>query len=251
MVSHTELIAIGFGASLCAGLATGVGAIPAAFVSRSSEKLMDGLLGFAAGIMLAAATFGLITPAIDKGGLGTAMVGLLLGVGLLSLVDGLVPHLHFISGPEGPPTHLRRVWLFVLALTIHNLPEGLAVGVSFGPGDIAAGIIFAVGIGIQNMPEGLAVSLPLVREGYDSKRAIGYATLTGLVEPVTGLLGVSLVVVFGPLLPMGLAFAGGAMLYVLIDELIPESHRRGHDRVATFGTVAGFVLMTALERLFA
>ena len=141
--------------------------------------------------------------------------------------------------------------LFVLALTIHNLPEGLAVGVSFGPGDIAAGIVLAVGIGIQNMPEGLAVSLPLVREGYSSRRAIGYATLTGLAEPLMGLLGDLLVVIFGPLLPLGLAFAGGAMLYILIDEIIPESHRRGHDRPATYGTVAGFVLMLALERLFA
>jgi ZIP family zinc transporter len=213
---------------------------------------MDSLLGFAAGIMLAATVFGLITPAIDEGGTGKALLGLLAGVALLGLADNLVPHLHFLDGSNGPgAARLRRVWLFILALTIHNLPEGLAVGVGFGPGDIAAGIVLAVGIGIQDMPEGLAVSLSLVREGYGSRRAIAYATLTGLAEPVTALIGISLVVIIGPLIPFGLAFAGGAMLYILIDEMIPESHHRGNHLWATSGTVAGFVLMTALERLFA
>jgi ZIP family zinc transporter len=212
---------------------------------------MDGLLGFAGGVMLSVTTFGLLLPAFDKGSVGEAVLGLALGAGLLAIVDRTVPHFHFLEGPEGPRLSLQRTWLIVLALTIHNFPEGLAVGVTFGRNDIDAGIILAIGIGIQNMPEGLAVSLPLVREGYKSGRAIGYATLTGLVEPVAALLGVSLVIVFGRLLPIGLAFAAGAMGYVLLDEIVPESYRRGHVGAATFGILGGFTLMTALERLFA
>ncbi len=129
---------------------------------------MDGLLGFAGGVMLSVTTFGLLLPAFDKGGVGEAVLGLALGAGLLAIVDRTVPHFHFLEGPEGPRLSLQRTWLIVLALTIHNFPEGLAVGVTFGRNDIDAGIILAIGIGIQNMPEGLAVSLPLVREGYKS-----------------------------------------------------------------------------------
>jgi len=135
-------------------------------------------------------------------------------------------------------------------MTIHNLPEGLAVGVAFGREDIAAAVVIAIGIGVQNMPEGLTGALPLVREGYRPARAIGWATLTGLAEPVTALIGATLVLFIGPLLPFGLAFAAGCMLYVTLDEVMPESHSRGHHLEATMGTVLGFLLMTALERLF-
>jgi len=131
------------------------------------------------------------------------------------------------------------------------MPEGLAVGVSFGTQDVGAAAALALGIGLQNMPEGLAVALPLVREGYTPGRAVWYATLTGLVEPVLALLGVSLVIILAPLLPLGLAFAAGAMLYVVADEIIPESHRKGHEKEATLGTVVGFGLMMTLDNLFA
>jgi ZIP family zinc transporter len=251
MLSDAAIIGIGFGASLAAGLATGLGALPALFMTRASEKVMDSMLGFAAGVMLAATAFGLLLPAIDEGGIWVTLAGLGLGVAFLDMMDRFIPHMHFISGPEGPPSHLRRIWLLVLAITIHNLPEGLAVGVSFGREDLTAGTVLALGIGLQNMPEGLAVALPLIREGYTRTRGIGLATLSGLVEPVMGLLGVCLVVVLAPILPLGLAFAGGAMLYVVADEIIPESHRRGHEKEATFGTVAGFGLMMALDSLFA
>jgi len=251
VLSHGELIGIGVGASLAAGLATGLGALPAALLPRTSDKLMDGALGFAGGVMLSVTTFGLLLPAIDQGGVGEAALGVAVGAGFLALIDRSVPHFHFMEGPEGPRVSLQRAWLIVLALTIHNFPEGLAVGVTFGRNDIHAGVILAIGIGIQNMPEGLAVALPLAREGYRSGKAIGYATLTGLVEPVAGLLGVSLVIVFDRLLPLGLAFAAGAMAYVLVDEIAPESYRRGHIRWATFGILGGFTMMTALERLFA
>lgn len=250
MLSHAELIGIGVAASCAAGLATGLGAFPAAIVPRTSDRLMDGLLGFAGGIMLAVTTFGLLIPAFNKGGVGEAILGGAVGAAVLATVDRTVPHFHFLEGPEGPRLGLRRAWLIVLALTIHNFPEGLAVGVAFGREDIGAAIILAIGIGIQNMPEGLAVALPLLREGYSSRKAVAYATLTGLVEPVAAFLGVSLVLVFGRLLPLGLAFAAGCMAYVVFDEIIPESYRRGHREAATLGLLGGFALMTALEQIF-
>ncbi|MFQ5816254.1 MAG: ZIP family metal transporter, partial [Candidatus Hydrothermarchaeaceae archaeon] len=148
-------------------------------------------------------------------------------------------------------SRLRKIWLFIFAVTIHNFPEGLAVGVGFGAGDIAAGTALAIGIGFQNMPEGLAVALPLLREKYTRRRALGIATLTGLAEPIAGLFGVAVVTFARPILPIGLAFAAGAMIFVVSDEIIPESHRRGFEREATFGVVVGFALMTVLDNLFA
>jgi ZIP family zinc transporter len=212
--------------------------------------MLDAMLGFAGGVMLSVAVFGLILPAFDRGAVATVVLGVLCGVILFGVADRLTPHLHFISGLEGPPSHLQRVWLLILAMTIHNLPEGLAVGVAFGREDTAAAVVIAIGIGIQNMPEGLTVALPLVREGYRPSRAIGWATLTGLAEPMTALVGATLVLLIGPILPFGLAFAAGCMLYITLDEVIPESHKRGHHLEATIGAVVGFALMTALEALF-
>jgi ZIP family zinc transporter len=246
-----EIIWLGAIASLIAGLATGAGALPVLFTRRISDRLLDVMLGFSAGVMLAATSFSLIVPALDLGGPWVAVFGLILGALVLHLVDRFVPHFHPIIGAEGPPSKLSKVWLFVIAITIHNFPEGLAVGVSFGSGDAAAGLVIALAIGLQNMPEGLAVALPLLREQYSRSKSLGYATLTGLVEPVGGLLGVALVSVFQPILPWGLAFAAGAMLFVVSDEMIPESHRKGFAREATFGLIAGFVVMMFLDTLFA
>jgi len=250
MPPSAELIRIGFLASLVAGLATGAGALPVLFTREVSDRILDIMLGFAAGVMLAATAFSLLIPAIELGGIWIAVLGTIIGGLFLHLVDRFTPHLHFISGPEGPSSNLRRIWLLILAITIHNFPEGLAVGVSFGSGDMAAGTALATGIGLQNMPEGLAVALPLVREKYHRRRALWYATLTGLVEPLGGLLGVSIVSLARPLLPLGLAFAAGAMLFVVCDEMIPESHRKGHERDATFGLMAGFVVMMVLDTIF-
>lgn len=244
------IIWIGSIASLLAGLATGAGAIPVLFIRRVSDRLLDAMLGFSAGVMLAAASFSLIVPAIDLGGPWVAVLGIVLGAFILHLIDRFVPHFHPALGLEGRPSRLSRIWLFVLAITIHNFPEGLAVGVSFGSGDIAAGLVIATAIGLQNMPEGLAVALPLLREGYSRRKALWYGTLTGLIEPVGGLLGVALVSVFIAILPWGLAFAAGAMLFVVSDEMIPESHRKGFEREATFGLIAGFVIMMLLDCLF-
>ena len=251
MALEMETILLGSMASLAAGLATGVGALPVLFTRRISERVLDVMLGFAAGVMLAATSFSLIVPAINLGGPWTAVFGIAIGALCLHLVDRFTPHMHFISGHEGPSTRLSRIWLFILAITIHNFPEGLAVGVSFGSGDVASGLVIATAIGLQNMPEGLAVALPLIREGYSRWKALWYATLTGLVEPVGGLLGVAMVSMSRPLLPWGLAFAAGAMLFVVSDEMIPESHRKGHEREATFGLIIGFIIMMLLDTLLA
>ena len=244
------VIWIGAAASLLAGLATGAGATPILFTKKISDKLLDVMLGFSAGVMLAAASFSLILQAIDLGGLWVSVFGIVLGALGLHLVDRFVPHFHPALGFEGHPSRISRVWLFILAITIHNFPEGLAVGVSFGSGDVAAGLVIATAIGLQNMPEGLAVALPLVREKYPRRKALWYATLTGLVEPIGGLLGLTLVSLFTSLLAWGLAFAAGAMLFVVSDEMIPESHRKGFEREATFGLILGFVVMMLLDNLF-
>jgi len=235
---------------LVAGLATGAGALPVLFTRRVSHRILDVMLGFAAGVMLAATAFSLLIPAIELGGIWITVLGTAIGGLFLHLVDRFTPHLHFISGPEGPSSNLRRIWLLILAITIHNFPEGLAVGVSFGSGDMRAGMALATGIGLQNMPEGLAGALPLVREKYHRRKALWYATLTGLVEPVGGLLGISIVTLARPLLPLGLAFAAGAMLFIVCDEMIPESHRKGHERDATFGLMVGFIIMMVLDTTF-
>jgi len=259
-LSDGEILLYGLGASAAAGLATGLGALPGLFFKDLSQKVLDTLLGFAAGVMLAATAFSLIVPGIEYGETNydsaplavLVMVGgILFGAIFLDRLDKWIPHEHFVKGHEGPSSSLRKTWLFVLAITLHNLPEGLAVGVGFGGGTeeaIDQGTTLALGIGLQNMPEGLAVLLPLVREGYGRGRALWIATATGLVEPVAGALGAGLVGLFGPVLPFGMAFAAGAMLFVISDEIIPETHR-GSARLATFGVMVGFVVMMAMDVL--
>jgi len=238
-------------ATLGTGLATGVGALPVLITLRVSDKLLDALLGFAAGVMLAATAFSLLVPALEIASVWTVMIGVLTGAGFVALADRFVPHIHFISGPEGPPSSaLRRITLLILAITIHNFPEGMAVGVAFGLGDIRAATAVAIAIGLQNMPEGLAVALPLVREGYTRSRALAFALLSGAVEPIGGILGAAAVAVAHPLLPLGLAFAAGAMLYVVSEEMIPETHRKGFAKVGTTGLIIGFVVMMMLDNLF-
>jgi ZIP family zinc transporter len=251
-----SIIATGLLASLLAGLATGVGSLPALFFREVPDRVMNTMLGGAAGVMLAATSFSLIVPGIEHGnqlwpGFGVYVVafGILLGAFCLDLIDRLLPHEHFVIGHEGPSSKMKKIWLFIIAITIHNFPEGLAVGVGFGSGNIAEGTSLAIGIGLQNMPEGLAVALPLLGLGYSRLQAIGIATLTGLVEPVGGLLGVMSVTVFHPILPFGLAFAAGAMLFVISDEIIPETHAKGRSRLATFGIIVGFVIMMSLDNL--
>jgi ZIP family zinc transporter len=247
----------GFFASLGAGLATSLGAIPALVFRRLNERTETLMLGFAAGVMLAASVFSLILPGLDAAAViaptetGRALVaigGILLGALAIWSIHVFAPHEHFISGPEGAdPRDLARIWLFVIAITLHNFPEGMAVGVGFGGGDFENGRALAIGIGIQNVPEGLAVAAALLTQGYSRLRAFAVASLTGLVEPIGGIIGAGVVSISEAVLPWGLTFAAGAMLWVISDEIIPETHRRG---VATFGTVGimlGFVAMMFLD----
>jgi ZIP family zinc transporter len=250
------MLMMGIVASALAGLATGVGALPALFLRRVPDRTLNAMLGGAAGVMLAATSFSLILPGIASGdaiwpgrGVLAVVAGMLAGAIFLDRADKWLPHEHFLLGREGPASAARRIWLFIMAITIHNFPEGLAVGVGFGSGDLESARSLAIGIGLQNMPEGLAVALPLIGLGYRRSAAVGIALLTGLVEPVGALLGVGAVGFAQPVLPLGLAFAAGAMLFVISDEIIPETHARGRSRVATFGVMVGFVIMMALDNL--
>lgn len=248
---------LGFLGSFAAGLMTAVGAIPVLIGKTPSRAMRDMSLGFAAGVMLAASFFSLIIPSLDAATLSygegavpaaIACVSILFGMGAVHLMNELLPHEHFRSGREGPAAaSLRRVWLFIIAITIHNFPEGLAVGVGFGAHGFEGGMPLALGIGLQNLPEGLAVAVALLGEGYDKIRAAGVAALTGMVEPVGGLIGAGIITMAEPLLPWGLAFAAGAMLYVISHEIIPETHRSGHQNKATLGLAVGLVVMLFLD----
>ncbi|MEM2124928.1 MAG: ZIP family metal transporter [Candidatus Methanosuratincola sp.] len=240
---------LGWGASLIAGLATGLGALAVLVPMELRDRNQDVMLGFSGGVMLSAAGFSLIMPAVEIGGHIVAMIGIALGALALHLVDRSVPHLHPRSGPEGKVSQLPKVWLMFIAMSIHNIPEGLAVGLSFGDG-LSKGLITATAIGIQNIPEGLVVALLFSICGSSKLRAIGLATLTGLVEPLAGVPGTILATSFSSLLPVGLAFAGGAMLFVVSDEMIPESHKKGFEREATLGFVGGFLVMMLIEGIF-
>lgn len=252
-----EILLYGVTASLLAGLMTGVGALPVLFGRSMSRGWNDTLLGFAAGVMLAASFFSLILPGIEAGetqhgSIGVAALisgsGIVLGVLAVAALNELVPHEHFLLGREGAEVEvLAKIWLFVFAITIHNFPEGLAVGVGFGGGNVANGISLATGIGLQNAPEGLAVAVALRGQGYSRRHAFTVATLTGLVEPLGGLVGAGAVTLSEPLLPWALAFAAGAMIYVISHEIIPETHRHGHQNKATAGLTAGLVLMLMLD----
>jgi ZIP family zinc transporter len=257
MLADQSPVVLGLIGSLLAGLMTGVGALPALFGRIPSERTSDALLGFAAGVMLSASFFSLIVPALEEAETryaaavipaAIAVAGILLGMGFVAWLNHALPHEHFGSGREGPEqAALRRIWLFIFAITIHNFPEGLAVGVGFGTGDIANGTALATGIGLQNAPEGLAVAVALMGQGYARGWSVAVAALTGLIEPVGGLLGAAVVSISEPLLPWGLTFAAGAMLYVISHEIIPETHRHGFQTQATTGLAIGLTLMLFLD----
>ncbi|MBO8167905.1 MAG: ZIP family metal transporter [Thermoanaerobacteraceae bacterium] len=249
-----NIIALGLLASLAAGLATGVGATPIFFTRNIPKNLLDVLLGFAAGVMLAATSFSLIIPALEGAGGGVkaaaiVLGGILIGGVFLDKVDTYFPDTNLMKGPRRNHNNLRRAWLFVAAITIHNFPEGLAVGVGFGIGNIANGLSLAIAIGLQNIPEGLAVALPLLREGLSTWKVFLIALATGLVEPIGGLLGVGLVQITAQLLPWALAFAAGAMLFVISHEIIPEAQKNSASKAATHALLLGFVIMMFLDNV--
>lgn len=242
---------------------TALGAGMVFFFREVNRKTLDTMLGFAAGVMIAASYWSLLAPAIEmaeeSGGPAwvPALVGFLLGGGFLRLVDKILPHLHMglaTEQAEGIPTHWRRSILLVLAITLHNIPEGLAVGVAFGA--LAAGlpaaslggaIALALGIGIQNFPEGASVSVPLRREGLSPLKSFWYGQLSGMVEPIAGVIGALAVLLVRPVLPYALAFAAGAMIFVVVEELVPEAQMEGNTDLATMGAMLGFAVMMTLD----
>jgi ZIP family zinc transporter len=246
------------GSSAAAGL-TALGALGVLLTRRISERTQDVLLGYGGGIMLAASVFSLILPAMHHAellGYGkTAAVlltttGIMLGAIFILALNHLIPHQHFIApNPAIHATRTGRIWMFVMAVTIHNFPEGLAIGVGFGGDDIGKAIALATGIGIQDIPEGLVVALALRTLGYSPLKSAGAGILSGLVEPIGGVLGALATGVSATALPWAMAGAGGAMLFVISHEVIPESHRQGHETQATLGLMAGFVTMMLLDTL--
>ena len=242
---------------------TALGASAVFFFKSINRKVLDGMLGFAAGVMIAASYWSLLAPAIEMteeaGGIPwvPATVGFLLGGAFLWGVDKILPHLHLgypTEEAEGLQTSWHRSVLLVLAITPHNFPEGLAVGVAFGAAaaglpsaTVAGAVALALGIGLQNFPEGTAVSVPLRREGFSRAKSFWYGQMSGTVEPIAGVLGAAAVLLMKPILPYALAFAAGAMIYVVVEELIPESQLESGTDVATIGAMLGFAVMMTLD----
>jgi len=251
-------------ATLFTWLMTAMGAALVFFFKSINRNLLNGMLGFAAGVMIAASYWSLLAPAIEMAEAEStlpawipAAAGFLAGGAFIWIVDQLLPHLHLgypTKEAEGPHTTWRRSILLVLAITIHNIPEGLAVGVAFGAlsaglpsATLAGAVALAVGIGIQNLPEGTAVSVPLRREGISRFKSFWYGQVSGLVEPAAGVIGAAAVVLMRPILPYALAFAAGAMIYVVVEELIPEAQLEKSTDIATIGVMLGFAVMMTLD----
>ena len=241
--------------ALGVGGATVIGAVISFMFKKISHTFSDIVLSFAAGVMLAAAVLGLIIPSIEYGGkygLIITVLGVFTGAVFLNLIDKVVPHLHKLAGVDGEAhrnKNLGKVLLFVTAIAIHNLPEGCAAGVGFGSGNDTQALIIAGGIALQNIPEGMVIIGPMLAAGVRPGRAFLLAMMTGLVEVVGTLVGYFAVSVISVILPFALAFAGGTMLYVISDEMIPETHSHGHQRGATYALLAGFCLMLVTDTL--
>ena len=244
--------------ALGVGGATVVGALIGFIFKKTSHRFSDVVLSFAAGVMLAASVMGLILPSLELGGrLGLlyTVIGIFLGAICLSLIDKLVPHLHNVNGEQNEEVHpeqaekLNKILLFVIAIGIHNLPEGIAAGVSFGTNDLLQSITVAGGIALQNIPEGMVIIAPMLAVGISKKRTFFIAMLTGLIEVLGTFIGYFAANISQVVLPFALAFAGGTMLYVISDEMIPETHAHGHERAATYSLLVGFCLMLAFDFL--
>ena len=239
--------------ALGVGGATVIGSILGFIFKKVSHKFSDIVLSFAAGVMLAAAVLGLIVPSLEHGGkygIIITVTGIFAGAVCLNLIDKLVPHLHRLAGADTENhnnRNLDKVLLFVCAIAIHNLPEGIAAGVGFGSGDTSQALIIAGGIALQNIPEGMVIIGPLLSSGVTAKKTFTVAMLTGLVEVIGTLIGYFAVSVASAVLPFALAFAGGTMLYVISDEMIPETHAHGSERGATYALLVGFCVMLVTD----
>lgn len=245
--------------ALGVGGATIIGALIGFVFKKASHKFNDIILSFAAGVMLAASVIGLVLPSLEHGNGKLALVitvaGVFCGAFCVNIIDKIVPHLHRITGDNEQESHpentaqLNKILLFVIAIAIHNLPEGIAAGVSFGTGNTADAITVAGGIALQNIPEGMVIIAPMLASGISSKRTFVIAMMTGVVEVFGTLLGYFAVSISAAILPFALAFAGGTMLYVISDEMIPETHAHGSERGATYSLLAGFCLMLVFDVL--
>lgn len=238
------------------GLATGIGSIPVFFIKEPSQKFMDTMLGAAAGIMLSATFFSLLLPSLEASGggiagIGIAAAGVIIGALVVDMIDEYAPHEHLIShNVEGADAEsLSKVWLFIIAISIHNFPEGLATGVATAPGSGEGGLPMAIAIGLQNMPEGLSVAMALSGLNYNRKKSFLIALITGMIEPIGAYIGFALASISLIILPFVLAFAAGAMLFVISDEMIPEIHMNANHRNATYGLIVGFIIMMSLDYL--
>ncbi|MBQ4320603.1 MAG: ZIP family metal transporter [Oscillospiraceae bacterium] len=237
------------------GGATMIGSVIGFLFKKASHKFSDIVLSFAAGVMLAAAVLGLVLPSLEYGGkfgLLITIAGIFAGAVCLNFIDKLVPHLHKLAGADietHKSTNLSKVLLFVTAIAIHNLPEGIAAGVGFGSGDTSQALMIAGGIALQNIPEGMVIIGPMLAAGVSPKRTFGLAMLTGVVEVLGTLIGYFAVSVASAILPFALAFAGGTMLYVISDEMIPETHAHGSERGATYSLLVGFCVMLVTDVL--
>lgn len=256
-------ILLALGATLFTWLVTAIGSSMVFFFKTINQKVLNSMLGFAAGVMIAASFWSLLKPAIEMSEARgdtpwvPAVVGFLAGGAFLLLIDKILPHLHMglsTDKAEGIKTSWQRSVLLILAITLHNIPEGLAVGVAFGAlahnpdaGMLAGAVALALGIGLQNFPEGAAVSIPLRREGLSRLKAFNYGQLSGIVEPMAGVLGAYLVLTVTPLLPYALSFAAGAMIFVVVEELIPESQTGNETDMSTIGAMLGFATMMVLD----
>lgn len=244
-----------FYAGSLAAAATALGALPALFSRRLSARLNAAMLGFGGGVMLAASIFSLILPALQlfakpdsASGFLQLAGAILLGAAAMMLLERVIPHEHFIKGAEGQQAKaLKRSWLFVLAIILHNIPEGLAIGAAYAGGEATGASALATGIAIQDIPEGFVVAMALLAVGYRRRTALAVGMLSGLTEPVMAVAGAAVLGASALLLPWGLALAAGAMLFVISHEMIPESHRQGHELAATNGLMLGFVLMLLLD----
>jgi len=227
-----------------------LGALPIFILRDAESRIPDLGLGFAAGVMLAASFTSLIIPGMSLGGIFPVIVGIALGAILVSLMDKLIPHMHAIIGIEGLSSRLKAIWLFILAITIHNMPEGLAVGVSLGSGDLASGIALMIAIALQNIPEGLSVGLSLIATGsYSRQKAYLASSLSGFVELPLAIMGALAVVSIHKIIPYAMGFAAGAMIFVVSDEIIPEVHRLGREKSITYSLIVGLLIMLLLDSL--
>ncbi|MEN2975359.1 MAG: ZIP family metal transporter [Candidatus Caldarchaeales archaeon] len=250
-ISGGNIALMGLLGGTIAALLNLFGATPILLIKSYHKTFLNTGLGFAAGVMLAASFTSLILPGIEYGGILSVLIGIILGASSISLVDRLTPHLHFIKGREGPVSRrLKAIWLFVIAITIHNMPEGLVVGVGFGSGDILSGLVLMLAIGFQNIPEGLSIGFSLMATGeYSKRRAYLVSVASGFVEPPLAFLGAYLTYTFKQILPYAMGFAAGAMLFIISDEIIPETHREGEERISTYGLITGLIIMLLLDVL--